>query len=262
MDPQQRLLLEVCWEALEHAGIAARPAVGQPRPASSSALPRATTPSCCCKARRPSRGSTRYFASGIAHSIASGRLSYILGLQGPSISIDTACSSSLVAVHLACQSLRAGECRMALAGGVNLILSPDHGIALLEVAHAGRRTAAARPSTRRADGFVPRRRLRRGGAQAAVATRVADGDRISRVIRGSAVNQDGPSSGLTAPNGPAQEAVIREALATRRRRAARRRLRRGPRHRHALGDPIEVQALGAVLGDGRPADRPLCWSAR
>ena len=152
-----------------------------------------------------------YFASGTAHSIASGRISYLLGLQGPSVSVDTACSSSLLAVHLACQSLRLGECDMALAGGVNLILSPNGTIAACQ-------TRMLSPDGRcktfdaGADGYV-----RAEGCAVVVLKRLSDakanGDNILAIIRGTAANQDGRSNGLTAPNGSAQEAVIREALA-------------------------------------------------
>src|SRR5262249_42732915 len=140
----------------------------------------------------------------------SGRLSYVLGLQGPSVSVDTACSSSLVAVHLACQSLRAGECALALAGGVNLILGPEIHITLSKAPMMAV-DGGCKPVGAPADGFV-----RAEGCGVVVLKRLsdalADGDRIRAVIKGSAVNQDGRSSGLTAPNGPSQEAVIRAAL--------------------------------------------------
>ena len=196
-----------------------------------------------------------YYASGIAHSIASGRLSYVLGLQGPSISVDTACSSSLVAVHLACQGLRNGECRLALAGGVNVILSPE----IFSALSRARMLAAdgkCKTFDAAADGFV------RGEGCAVVVLKrledaLADGDRILALIRGSAVNQDGPSSGLTAPNGPSQESVIRDALAN----AAVSPQEVSYIEAHgtgtSLGDPIEVQALGAVFGPGRDASTPL-----
>jgi acyl transferase domain-containing protein len=197
-----------------------------------------------------------HFTSGIAHSIFSGRISYLLGLQGPSLTIDTACSSSLVAVHLACQALRAGECRMALAGGVNLILAPDIYIAL---SHSRMLAPDGRCKTfdAAADGFA-----RGEGCGVIVLKRLsdarADGDKVLAVIRGSAVNQDGPSSGLTAPNGPAQEAVIREAL----NRAGVAPHEVGFVEAHGtgtqLGDPLEVHALGAVFGAG-PRSSPPLW---
>ena len=196
-----------------------------------------------------------HFTSGMAHSVVTGRLSYVLGLQGPSVTIDTACSSSLVAVHLACNALRSGDCRMALAGGVNLILAPDLFIAL---SHSRMLAPDGRCKTfdAAADGFA-----RGEGCGVVVLKRLsdaqADGDRILALIRGSAVNQDGPSSGLTAPNGPAQEAVIREALS--RAGVAPREVGFVEAHGTGtqLGDPLEVNALGAVFGADRDPARPL-----
>jgi acyl transferase domain-containing protein/NADPH:quinone reductase-like Zn-dependent oxidoreductase/acyl carrier protein len=253
MDPQQRLLLEVSWEALEHAGQS---------PANLEKTRTGVYFGVCSNdyAQRVMEAGDpalldMYYLSGIAHSIASGRLSYILGLQGPSVSIDTACSTSLVAVHLACQGLRTGECHLALAGGVNVILTPD-----LFVTMSRARMLAADGKCKAfdatADGFV-----RGEGCGVVVLKRLSDalanGDRILALIRGSAVNQDGPSSGLTAPNGPSQESVIRDALAN---------ARVDPRdvtyiEAHgtgtSLGDPIELQALGAVFGPGRDRASPL-----
>ncbi len=253
MDPQQRLLLEVIWEALEHAGQAPdrleRSATGVYVGATSSDYTYLQLKS------HDQALLDAHFTSGIAHSIFSGRISYLLGLQGPSVTIDTACSSSLVAVHLACQALRAGECRMALAGGVNLILAPDVFIAL---SHSRMLSPDGRCKTfdAAADGFA-----RGEGCGVIVLKKLsdarADGDKILAVIRGSAVNQDGPSSGLTAPNGPAQEAVIREALA----RAGIAPREVGFIEAHGtgtqLGDPLEVHALGAVFGPDRGTAPPL-----
>ena len=257
MDPQQRLLLEVCWEALESAGIAADRLSGSPTGvffgiAGSDYVD-------LLKAGDVTRLDA-HFASGVAHSIASGRLSYILGLQGPAITIDTACSSSLVAVHLACQALLGGDCRMALAGGVNVITTPDNGIVFSKsrmLAADGR----CKTFDADADGFG-----RGEGCGIVVLKRlsdaVADNDRILAIIPGTALNQDGPSSGLTAPNGPAQEAVVRAALT------------RGgidPRdvdyvEAHgtgtSLGDPIEVQALGAVFGPRGEGERLAVGSVK
>ena len=150
-----------------------------------------------------------------------GGLPYVLGLHGPAIAVDTACSSSLVALHLACQGLRQGECDRALAGGVNLILTPELNV---NFSKAGMMAPDGRCKTfdASADGYV------RGEGGGVIVLRrlrdaLADGDRVLAVVRGSAVNQDGRSNGLTAPNGPAQEAVVRAALA-RGRRAARARL--------------------------------------
>ncbi len=208
MDPQQRLLLEVAWEALEHAG---QPADRLERSATGVYVGMAASDYAYMQLAADDPALLdAHFTSGIAHSVASGRLSYLLGLQGPSLTLDTACSSSLVAVHLACQALRGGDCRMALAAGVNLLLSADLSIAL---SHSRMLAPDGRCKTfdAAADGFG-----RAEGCGVLVLKRLrdaqADGDRVLAVIRGTAVNQDGPSSGLTAPNGPAQEAVIREAL--------------------------------------------------
>ena len=181
------------------------------------------------------------------------------GLQGPSITIDTACSSGLVAVHYACQSLRTGECRMAIAGGVNMMLSPDLSIAL---SHARILSPDGRCKTfdAAADGYG-----RGEGCGVVILKRlsdaVAEGDRIIAQIRGTSVNQDGPSSGLTAPNGPAQEAVIRQALES----AGLTPNEVGFIEAHGtgtqLGDPLEMRALGAVFGAGRPTECPLYVSS-
>ena len=252
MDPQQRLLLEVSWEALEHAGQAPDKLY---KSRSGVFFGLCTTDYGYLQSKRELTHIDVYSMAGLAHSIAAGRLSYVLGLQGPSIAIDTACSSSLVAVHLASQSLRSGECRLALAGGVSLVLSPENNIAYSRarmVAFDGR----CKTFDARADGFVDGE-----GCGVVVLKRlsdaVADGDRILAVIRGSAVNQDGPSSGLTAPNGPAQEAVIREALDKGGLKPGQIDYIEAHGTGTPLGDPIEVQALGAVFGEGRAPDRPL-----
>ena len=252
MDPQQRLLLEVAWEALEHAGQAPDRLYGS-RTGVFFGL--CATDYAALHRDLGSASFDFYSGSGLAHSIATGRLSYVLGLQGPSISIDTACSSSLVAIHLACQSLRADECRLALAGGVHLILSPDNDI----IYSRSRMTAVdgrCKTFDASADGFVSGE-----GCGIVVLKKlsdaVADGDRILAVIRGSAVNQDGPSSGLTAPNGPSQEAVIREALDKAGLEPSQIDVIEAHGTGTPLGDPIEVQALGAVLREGRAADRPV-----
>jgi acyl transferase domain-containing protein/NADPH:quinone reductase-like Zn-dependent oxidoreductase/NAD(P)-dependent dehydrogenase (short-subunit alcohol dehydrogenase family)/acyl carrier protein len=253
MDPQQRLLLEVSWEALENAGQSPT-GLKQTRAGVYIGICGNDYAQLLLEAGNPAL-IDMYYASGIAHSIASGRLSYVLGLQGPSISVDTACSSSLVAVHLACQGLRTGECRLALAGGVNVILSPE----IFSALSRARMLAAdgkCKSFDAAADGFV-----RGEGCAVLVLKRVgdavADGDRILALIRGSAVNQDGPSSGLTAPNGPSQESVIRDALAN----AAVNPLDVSYIEAHgtgtSLGDPIEVQALGSVFGPGRDDTTPL-----
>ena len=196
-----------------------------------------------------------YLASGTSTSIAAGRISYMFGLHGPSMAVDTACSSSLVAVHLACQSLRAGECRMVLAGGVNVILSPDTTFAFSK-AHMMAGDGRCKAFDAGADGFV-----RAEGCGMVVLKRLrdaeADGDRILAVIRGSAVNQDGRSSGLTAPNGRAQEAVIRAALAQAGVKPEEVSYVEAHGTGTALGDPIEAHALAAALGAGRGEENPL-----
>jgi acyl transferase domain-containing protein/NADPH:quinone reductase-like Zn-dependent oxidoreductase/acyl carrier protein len=252
MDPQQRLLLEVSWEALEHAGQAPDSLTGS---ATGVFIGICTSDYASLQKNSPFDEIDAYKASGSAHSIASGRLSYVLGLQGPSVSIDTACSSSLVAVHLACQSLRTKECRMALAGGVHLLLAPDNTIAFCKskmIAPDGH----CKTFDASADGFAEGE-----GCGIVVLKRltdaVADGDRVIAVIRGSAVNQDGPSSGLTAPNGPAQEAVIRTALKMGRIEPRQVGYIEAHGTGTSLGDPMELRALGNVLGEGRPPDQPV-----
>ncbi|MHB1132625.1 MAG: type I polyketide synthase [Chloroflexota bacterium] len=251
LDPQQRLLLEVGWEALENAGQAPSRLQGTQTGvyigmANSDYFRLVFADTARLDA---------YCGTGSILSVAAGRLSYLLGLHGPSLIVDTACSSSLVAVHLACQSLRSGECRQALAGGVNLILTPE-----ITINHC--RAQMMAPDGRckafdaRADGYV------RGEGCAVVVLKrlsdaVAEGDRVLALIRGSAVNHDGRSGGLTAPNGPAQEAVIRAALAG----AGVSPLQVSYVEAHgtgtSLGDPIEVQALASVLGQDRDRERPL-----
>ena len=245
MDPQQRLMLEVAWQAIEDAGHAPG-GLGGTR----TGVYLGVCNNDYGRALFADRDSIdAYFSTGNAYSVVAGRLSYLLGLQGPSLAIDTACSSSLVAVHLACQALRAGECDLALAGAENLILTPEMNINFSRarmMAPDGR----CKAFDAAADGYV-----RGEGCGVLVLRRLADaladGDRILAVVKGSAVNQDGRSGGLTAPNGPAQEAVIRQALAA----AAVAPDDIGYVEAHgtgtALGDPVEVGALGAVFGDGR-----------
>ena len=253
MDPQQRLLLEVSWEALERAGLAADRLSGS-LTGVFVGISTVDYSLLQMKAADPSVFDI-YVGTGSAVSVAAGRLAYVLGLQGPCVALDTACSSSLTAVHLACQSLRLGECDLALAGGVNAILTPD---AIINFSQARMMALDGRCKTfdASADGFV-----RGEGCGMIVLKRVSDarrdGDPILAVVRGSAVNQDGRSNGLTAPNGPSQMAVIRAALA----RAGVPPNAVGYVEAHGtgtvLGDPIEMQALGAVLADGRDADLPV-----
>jgi acyl transferase domain-containing protein/aryl carrier-like protein len=252
MDPQQRLLLEVAWEALEDAGLPReRLSEGQTgtyvgvmfhdysQLIASAGLEHVDT----------------YFGTGNGIAFLSGRLSYHLGLRGPSLVIDTACSSSLVAVHLACQSLRSGESDVALACGVNLILSPLSTLIMCKL-RALAPDGRCKTFDASADGYV-----RGEGCGVVVLKRLSDamaqGDRIWAVIRGSAVNQDGASAGLTVPNGLAQQAVIRRALSN----AGVEARQVGYVEAHGtgtrLGDPLEVRSLWAVLREGRGADAPL-----
>ena len=249
-DPQQRLLLETAWEALEDAG--------QPRERLAGAAVGVFVGISTQDYGRLQAGALErcdiHAATGNALSIAANRISYLLNLRGPSVSVDTACSSSLVAVHLACQSLWRGEATLALAGGVNLILSPE---VTIQFSKAGFMAPDGRCKAfdARANGYV-----RSEGAGVAVlkplSHALADGDRIYAVLRGSAVNQDGRSNGLTAPNQGAQEELLRAAY--RHAGVSPGEIRYVEAHGTgtALGDPIEARALGAVLAEGRSAGRP------
>ncbi|MFT5685461.1 MAG: acyl transferase domain-containing protein, partial [Myxococcota bacterium] len=249
MDPHQRLLLEVVWEALENAGVPADSLKG-------SATGTFIGVSNADHQHRVSRLAPEeldlYTATGSLHAFAAGRLAYVLGLNGPTMAIDTACSSSLVAVHQAAQSLRSGECDLALAGGVNLILSP------ITMAFVGT-TQALSPDGRcktfdaSANGFV-----RGEGCGVVVLKRLSDalsaGDRIWGVIAGSAVNQDGRSAGLTAPSRLAQERLLKTAL----KQANLVPEDIGYIEAHgtgtSLGDPIEVEAISHVFAQNRQSD--------
>lgn len=247
LDPQQRLLLEVAWECLEDAGI---PPLSLKESKTGVFIGSCARDYADLAAKHPSPDQDAYLTTGNMQSIAAGRLSYTLALQGPCFTVDTACSSSLVAIHLACRSLRSRESDFALAGGVNMILYPDCMTALS-------RTQALSPDGRcrtfdaMASGYA-----RGEGCGIIVLKRLSDaqrdGDRIWAIIRGSAVNQDGRSTGLTAPNVRAQESLIRDALKD----AGVDPDSIGYVETHgtgtALGDPIEVQALTTVLGKPRP----------
>jgi acyl transferase domain-containing protein len=256
MDPQQRLLLEVAWEALEHAGIRPDSLAGTQ---GGVFLGISTSDYSQMLAANGAQSSDLYAGTGNAFSVASGRLSYALDLQGPCVSVDTACSSSLVAAHLAVESLRRQECTLALVGGVNLMLSPS----LTAVMCKGRMLSfdgRCKTFDKAADGYV-----RGEGCGVIVLKRLRDaraaGDRVLAVIKGAATNQDGRSSGLTAPNGVAQEAVLRAAL----KNAGIAPAQVGYIEAHgtgtSLGDPIEMRALASVMGDARAADRPLLVGA-
>ncbi len=247
MDPQQRLLLEVAWEALDDAGQVVDDLAGA-RVGVFVGI--STFDYGARQIRDPGTIVDGYVNTGSALSVAANRISYLFDFRGPSLALDTACSSSLVATHLACRSLLRGESSLALAGGVNVILSPaiTIGFSKLSAMSPEGRCKAFDAS---ADGYV------RGEGAAVVvlkplARALSDGDRIHAVIRGSAMNQDGRTNGLTAPNGPAQEAVIREALADANVEPARIAYVEAHGTGTRLGDPIELNALGAVLSEGRP----------
>jgi len=253
LDPQQQLLLEVVWESLEHAGIAPSRLHG-----SDAGVFVGLSSDDHASWRHNPNGLAEidaYKVLGTARSIAAGRLAYVLGLHGPVVQLDTACSSSLVAVYQACESLRAGECNLAIAGGVNLMLSPVTMIALCKL------TALAPDGRCKtfdavADGYV-----RGEGCGIVVLKRMSDavreGDTILAQIRSAAVNHDGASNGLTAPNGAAQELLIRKSL--RKAGIDAREVTYVEAHGTGteLGDPIELNALNRVYGEGRPASEPL-----
>jgi acyl transferase domain-containing protein/acyl carrier protein len=249
MDPQQRLLLEVTWEALQDAGQVPERLVGT----QTGVFIGIATNDYGRLQWNDLERIDAYSGTGNAQSIAANRISYLFDFRGPSLAIDTACSSSLVAVHLACCSLRNGESTLALAGGVNLILSPAIAINFTK-AGAMAPDGRCKAFDARANGYV-----RSEGAGVVVlkplSQALADGDPIYAVIRGSAVNQDGRSNGLMAPNPLAQEAVLREAY--RQAAVSPGKVQYVEAHGTGtlLGDPIEAKALGAVLGVERPPGR-------
>ena len=252
MDPQQRLVLELAWEALEDAGTVPDSIRGDQAGVFLGAI--ASDYSNLTYREGPD-SIGRHTLTGLHRSIIANRVSYTLGLTGPSLTVDAAQSSSLVAVHLACESLRRGESEFALAGGVHLNIDPD---VALGAAEFGGLSPDGRCFTfdARANGYV---RGEGGGVIALRPLSVAEaaGDRIYCVIRGGAVNNDGPAEGLTVPSRAAQESVLRRAY----RRAGLKRTNVQYVELHgtgtAVGDPIEAAALGAALGAGRPSDDPL-----
>ncbi|WP_084161320.1 type I polyketide synthase [Nocardia sp. BMG51109] len=249
MDPQQRLLLQTAWEAFERARIDPEQLSG-----TATGVYVGLYDSGYLDGARPDQ-LDGYVATGNAGSVASGRIAYALGLQGPAVTVDTACSSSLVALHQAAQALRAGECDLALAGGVSLLVTPRSHIEfsrLRGLSPSGR----CRPFGADADGIVWSE-----GCGLVVVKRLdaalRDGDPILAVLRGSAINQDGRSQGLSAPNGVAQEKVLRAALSAARLRPGDIDYVEAHGTGTPLGDPVEARALARVFGPGRPADRPL-----
>ena len=248
MDPQQRILLEVCWEAIENAGI---PADSLTSSETGVFIGMSSTDYALLANSLSGDGLNKYVVTGVANSIAVGRVSYLLGLQGPNMAIDTSCSSSATSIHLAVQSLRRGECSLALAGGVHLALIPQTNATLSRfnlLAADGR----CKTFSNSADGIG-----RGEGCGILVLKRLRDAERdednILGVIRGTACNQDGRTSGLTAPNGLAQEKVLRAALKDAALTAADIDFVETHGTGTALGDPIEVAALGRVFA-GRKED--------
>ncbi len=255
MDPQQRLLLEVAWQALEHAGIPP----SSLRRSQTGVFVGASIAEYGYLASADLPNVDAWSNAGGALSIIANRLSYFLDLRGPSLTVDTACSSSLVALHLACQSLRMQDADLAIAGGVNVLMSPSV-FRGFDQSGALSPTGACHAFDAAADGFV-----RGEGCGVVVLKRlsdaVRDGDRLLAVVRGSAVNSDGRSNGLLAPNPAAQMAVLRAAYAS----AGVQPQEVDYVETHGtgtlLGDPIEARALGTVLGRGRPEQSPLLLGA-
>ncbi|MEN3032224.1 type I polyketide synthase [Chromobacterium amazonense] len=255
LDPQQRMLLEVTWEAVERAGMTAAELKG-----SATGVFAGVMHQDYAHRFRRADDVDLYTASGNAPSVLAGRVSHALGLHGPTLTIDTACSSSLVAVHLACNALRAGECDIAIVGGVNVVLSPLSTAAECR-AHMLSPSGRCRSFDDGADGFV-----RGEGCGVVVLQRQADaeaaGRTIDALIAGSAVNHDGRSAGLTVPNEHAQRELVRAALRAARIDASRVNYVEAHGTGTALGDPIEAAALASVFAGRDRSDRVLLGSIK